>query len=341
MIYAASDSSAALTFFSLELLANFERLHTSWLVWTFTKFLKMFYCDPKAYVWSLFLASHVALVVSAAPARDYTKRLAGGSSTVKIERALAANNGDSTPVSGLPGLLPALATPSSTVSSSTSGNSEVSSLLKEVTELAPGTTVINVNVGDKNLGSLLSDTTSGATNPSDGPPESGVATGGFGDTASGNDGDIPLDGTGGVGGFDDDTTIPSAPTAVGDGSLASTSSLDPGTTDDGGDGDTNSTNSDSLVGSAIQDDAMSWKGVNGSDPAMSSDNLDPGSGAANGTVVVTTGSNSTAGVGDSHSNTSDGASPTAGGPPTNGTSILKISIENNQKINIEKGVLAS
>ncbi|KAK0208040.1 hypothetical protein DFS33DRAFT_1379607 [Desarmillaria ectypa] len=294
----------------------------------------MFHCDPKAYVWFLLLASHITLVVSAAPVKGYTERLADD--TVKTIKKRTANDGNSASVSGLPGLLPALTTPSSAIPSSTFGNNEIPSLLKEVAQLAPGTTVVNVNAGDES--SLLSDATGGAINPSGGATESGVATGDFGDTASGGDDVSTLDGTGGVDGFDDDTTMPGVPIAVEDDSPASTSNLGPGIADD--DDGTDTTNSDSLVNSTIQDGTKSWKGVNESHPATGSDSLDPGSGIANGTVGATIGSNSTAGVGDS-SNPPDGTSHAAGGPPTNRTSILKISIENTQKINIDKGVVTS
>ncbi|PBL01470.1 hypothetical protein ARMGADRAFT_1160659 [Armillaria gallica] len=267
----------------------------------------MFHCDTKTYVLSLLLASHIALVVPAAPVGDYTNRLADRSSTVKTL----------------------------TIPSSTSDSSDISSLLKEVAKLATGTTVINVNVGDKNLDSLLSDATSGATNPSGEAPESGVATGGFGDTASGGDDASPLDGTGGAVDYEDDTILPGV-IAVGDGSPGSISNPGFGTADDDDDGDTDTTNSDSLVDSATQDDAESWK----LDPATSLDSPDPRSSSRNGTVGVTTDSNSTAGVGNSTS-PSNGTSHATGGAPTNGTSILKISIENTQKITIEKGIVTS
>ncbi|KAK0456898.1 hypothetical protein EV421DRAFT_100148 [Armillaria borealis] len=266
----------------------------------------MFHCDPKTYVLSLLLASHIGLVVSAAPVGDYTNHLADSSSTAKTL----------------------------TIPSSTSDNSDISSLLKEVAKLASGTTVINVNIGDKNLDALLSDATSGATNPSGEAPESGVTTGGFGDTASGGDDASPLDGTGGADGFEDDTFLPGVPTSVGDGSPGSTSNPGFGTIDD--DGDTDTTSFDSLVDSATQDDAESWK----LDPTTSSDSPDPRSGSTNGTVRATTVSNSTADVGDSSSPSGD-TSHAAGGVPTNGTSILKISIENTQKITIEKGMVTS
>ncbi len=192
--------------------------------------------------------------------------------------------------------------------------------------------MINVNVGDKNLDSLLSDATSGATNPSGGAPESGVATGGFGDTASGGDDASPLDGTGGAVDYEDDTILHGVPIAVGDGSSGLISNPGFGTADDD-DGDTDTTNSDSLVDSATQDDAESWK----LDPATSLDSPDPRSSSRNGTVGVTTDSNSTAGV----SNSSSPIPHATGGAPTNGTSILKISIENTQKITIEKGIMTS
>ncbi|SJL05283.1 uncharacterized protein ARMOST_08649 [Armillaria ostoyae] len=262
----------------------------------------MFHCDPKTYVLSLLLASHIALAVSAAPVGDYTNRLADGSSTAKTV----------------------------TIPSSTSDDSDISSLLKGVAKLASGTTVINVNVGDKNLASLLSDATSGATNPS------GVAIDGFGDTASGDA--SRLDGTGGADGFEDDTVpiLPGVPTAVGDGSPGSISNPGFGIADDDDDGDTETTNSDSLVDSATQDDAESWK----LDPTTSSDSPYPRSGTTNGTVRATTDSNSTAGIGVS-SSPSNGTSHAAGGAPSNGASILKISIENTQKITIEKGMVTS
>ncbi|PBK70323.1 hypothetical protein ARMSODRAFT_1083955 [Armillaria solidipes] len=270
----------------------------------------MFHCDPKTYVLSLLLASHIALVISAAPVGDYTNRLADGSSTAKTV----------------------------TIPSSTSGNSDISSLLKEVAKLASGTTVININVGDKNLGSLLSDATSGATNPSGRAPESGVATGGFGDMASGGNDVSPLDGTGGADSFEDDIILPGVPAAVGDGPPGPTSNPGFGTADDDDDddGDTDTTNSDSLVDSATQDDTESWK----LEPTTSSDSPYPRSGTTNGTVRATTDSNSTAGIGVS-SSPSNGTSHAAGGAPSNGASILKISIENTQKITVEKGMVTS
>lgn len=243
----------------------------------------------------------MTLVVSAAPVGDYTNRLADGSSTVKTL----------------------------TIPSSTSDNSDISSLLKEIAKLASGTTVINVNVGDKNLDSLLFDANSGAANPSDGTTESGVATGGFGDTASGGD-----DGTGGADGLEDGTILPGLATTVGDESPGSISNPGFDTADDVGD----TSNSDSLVDPAIQDDAESRK----LGPTTSSDGPDPRSTSRNGTVGATTDSNSTASVGNAGSPPPlNGTSQAAGGGPTNETSILKISIENTQKITIEKAMVAS
>ncbi|KAK0232822.1 hypothetical protein IW262DRAFT_25810 [Armillaria fumosa] len=260
----------------------------------------MFRCDTKTYVLSLLLASHMTLVVSAAPVGDYTNRLADGSSTVKTL----------------------------TIPSPTSDNSDISSLLKEVAKLASGTTVINVNVGDKNLDSLLFDANSGATNPSDGTTESGVATGGFDDTASGDD-----DGTGGADSFEDGAILPGLATTVGDESPGSISNSGFGTADDVGD----TSNFDSLVDPAIQDDAEPWK----LGRTTNSDSPGPRSSSRNGTVGAMTDSNSTASVSNTGSpSLLNGTSHAAGGP-TNETSILKISIENTQKITIEKAMVAS
>ncbi|KAK0198049.1 hypothetical protein F5146DRAFT_69179 [Armillaria mellea] len=255
----------------------------------------MMHRDPKTYVLSLLLASHMTLVVSAAPVGDYTNRPADGSSTVRTL----------------------------TIPSSTSDSSDISSLLKEVAKLASGTTVINVNVGDKNLDSLLFDATSGTTNPS----------GGVGDTAS--DGASPLDGIGGADGFGDGSFLPGVPAAVGNESPGSTNNPGFGTADDD-DGDMDTTNSDSLIDSATQDGAESWK----LNPATRSDSPDSRSSSRNGTVGATTDSNSTTGLGNSPS-PSNSTSHAKGDALTNGTSILKISLENTQKITVEKGVVAS
>ncbi|KAG7450726.1 uncharacterized protein BT62DRAFT_532297 [Guyanagaster necrorhizus] len=292
----------------------------------------MLHCDPKTYVLPLFVISHAAFLVSAAPVRNYTKRLADGE--VKTVKRQAANNEN-------PGLLPALenvAAPSGPITSSISGNSELSSLFKEVAKLASGTTVINVNVGDKNLGSLLSDAASD-TNPSGGAG-SDATTDTFGDTASGGDDTSPPEETGDADGFGDDATVPSVPSTTGNGLPSSTSNPGSDAADDDDDGDMDT----KFFDSAVQGDS---DGDDESDTDTSSDSLYLRSGAVNGTAA--SGSNSTDSIDDSYSDTSgstphSGSGGSLGEAPAggeNGTSIFKISVQNIQKINIEKGTVTS